>query len=55
MIKGGLFRPGSGDSQPVGEINLKHCCILSLGKRKHEDDVSETGEPEVKHKKGIYQ
>ena len=38
----GSFRPG--EEQPVGQIALKHFCILSLGKRRHaeSDDSPES-------------
>ena len=46
----GSFRPG--EEQPVGQIVLKHFCILALGKRKREDG-EESREAEQKCSKGL--
>ena len=47
----GFFQ--SREEQPVGQIALKHFCILALGKRKREDDETESNqENKSKRNKG---
>ena len=49
----GSFRPG--EKQPVGQIALKHFCMLAVGKKcKHEDDEQESQEAEPKRSKSEF-